>query len=216
MVERGEQTLAFGPMKPVGLSHPETGERFHAVVQLRREDVAGTAYNLVGFQTRMTQPEQRRVFRMIPGLERARFERYGSVHGNTFVHAPEVLDDELALRAAPGVHLAGQITGVEGYLESAACGLWVGRMLGARLTGAPWVAPPPTTALGALIGHLRQPRDDFQPSNVVWSMFPPLTGKRMPRRARREALAARALADLERWLGGGGAPSPAAAVEARP
>jgi len=202
MAERGEQTLAFGPMKPVGLAHPESGARYHAVVQLRREDVAGSAYNLVGFQTRMTQAEQRRVFRSLPGLEHARFERYGSVHRNTFVRAPEVLDDELGLRAAEGVYLAGQITGVEGYVESAACGLWVGRMLAARVTGGRWTPPPPTTTLGALIGHLRTPREDFQPSNVVWSMVPPLPGKRLRRRARREALAARALDAIDAWLAG--------------
>src|SRR4029077_9557183 len=138
------------------------------------EDGAATAYNLVGFQTRMTQPEQRRVLAMIPGLEQARFERFGSVHRNTFVNSPVVLDDALCVRALPGVYLAGQITGVEGYVESAACGLCVGVMLAQRVHGHAPVLPPPTTARGALLGHLRKPSADFQPSNVVWSMFPPL------------------------------------------
>jgi methylenetetrahydrofolate--tRNA-(uracil-5-)-methyltransferase len=202
MAERGRQTLAFGPMKPVGLTDPRTGRRPHAVVQLRREDGAGTAYNLVGFQTRMVQSEQRRVFGLIPGLARAAFERFGSVHRNTFVNAPAVLDDTLALRAAPGVYLAGQITGVEGYVESAACGLCVGAMLGERLQGRDASPPPLTTALGALLAYLRTPRSDFQPSNVVWSMFPELPNgprRRRGRKERRDALAARALADLDLW-----------------
>ena len=203
MAERGPQTLAFGPMKPVGLVDPRTGRRPYAVVQLRREDEAGTAYNLVGFQTRMLQAEQRRVFGMIPALAQACFERFGSIHRNTFVRAPEVLDENLALRALPGVYLAGQITGVEGYVESAACGLCVGASLAARVRGEVADLPPETTALGALLSHLRKPVADFQPSNVVWSMFPPLDApptegkrRRVGRRERREALAARALEDL--------------------
>ena len=202
MAERGRQTLSFGPMKPVGLTDPRTGRRPHAVVQLRREDQAGTAYNLVGFQTRMVQAEQRRVFGLIPGLAGAAFERFGSVHRNTFVNAPVVLDETLALRALPGVYLAGQITGVEGYVESAACGLCLGATLGERLSGRDASPPPASTALGSLLAHLRTPRDDFQPSNVVWSMFPELVSDargRRGRKERREALAARALADLETW-----------------
>jgi methylenetetrahydrofolate--tRNA-(uracil-5-)-methyltransferase len=200
MAERGERTLAFGPMKPVGLTDPKTGRRPYAVVQLRAEDSAGTAYNMVGFQTRMTQPEQRRVFALIPGLEAVRFERYGSVHRNTFVNAPVVLDDMLALRALPGVYLAGQITGVEGYVESAACGLCVGVSLAERMHGRAGPLPPTATALGALLGHLRRVTDDFQPSNVVWSMFAPLAEqRRQGRKERREALAGHALEQLERW-----------------
>lgn len=200
LARRGERTLAFGCMKPVGLTDPRTGRRPHAVVQLRPEDDPPTAYNLVGFQTRLTWPEQRRVFRMIPGLERAEFLRLGAVHRNTFVDSPRVLDDELSLLALPGVHLAGQITGVEGYVESAACGLALGVRLAGRLTATelPW--PPRTTALGALVRHhLRRPVPDFQPSNVVASMFPPLD-TRLRKRARKQALAERALADLEPWL----------------
>lgn len=209
MAERGEKTLAFGPMKPVGLRDPKTGKRPHAVLQLRAEDAEKTAFNLVGCQTRMKWPEQKRVFRMIPGLENAEFERLGSVHRNTFLHSPEVLTDELELRARPGIFLAGQITGVEGYVESAACGMVLGICLARKLADLKTVLPPQTTALGALLGHLR-PREDrkpgqFQPSNVVWSMFPPLeepVGKRgrRGRKERREAMAARALDDLQTWL----------------
>jgi methylenetetrahydrofolate--tRNA-(uracil-5-)-methyltransferase len=211
MAERGRQTLAFGPMKPVGLRDPRTGKRPYAVVQLRQEDEGGTAYNLVGFQTRMTQPEQKRVFAMIPGLESARFERFGSVHRNTFVHAPVVLDDNLSLRARPEVYLAGQVCGVEGYVESAASGMWLGIALAGRLLGTSVPNPPPTTALGSLLSHLRKPNDDFQPSNVVWSMFPPYAfelGKRkkLGKRERHAALAQRALTDLNPWLAAIGRP----------
>ena len=211
MAERGRLTLAYGPLKPVGLTDPRTGERPFAVVQLRQEDAAGTAFNLVGFQSRMKWPEQKRVLRLIPGLENVEIQRYGSVHRNTFVRSPEVLDDRLALRAHPGVYLAGQVSGVEGYVESAALGLVLGATLGTELVrGQPVAPPPPETALGALRGHLRTPREDFQPSNVVWSMFPPLAspfvttpkGKRrkLGKRERREAKAERALSALPAWL----------------
>ena len=207
MAERGHRTLSFGPMKPVGLVDPKTGRRPFAVVQLRQEDRAATAYNLVGFQTRMKWPEQQRVFRMIPGLENAEFVRLGSVHRNTFVKSPDVLDERLSLRARPGVFLAGQITGVEGYVESAASGLVVGTVVASLARGGSPVLPPATTALGALVRHTLTPRDDFQPSNVVWSMFPPLEAKgaRLKKRARNEAMAERALSDLEPWLDGVGA-----------
>ena len=200
MAERGERTLAFGPMKPVGLVDPRTGARPYAVVQLRQEDAAATAYNLVGFQTRMTYGAQQRVFAMIPGLENAEFLRFGSVHRNTFVDAPRVLDERLALRAHPHVHLAGQVTGVEGYVESAACGLVCALGLARELRGAPADPPPETTALGALRGHLLRARDDFQPSNVTWAMFPPLDNRRLRKRERYEAMAERALTDLGPWL----------------
>ncbi|HEY2734570.1 MAG TPA: methylenetetrahydrofolate--tRNA-(uracil(54)-C(5))-methyltransferase (FADH(2)-oxidizing) TrmFO [Polyangiales bacterium] len=212
MADRGPETLAFGPMKPVGLRDPRTGARPHAVVQLRREDASGTAYNLVGFQTRMKQPEQRRVFGLIPGLEHARFERFGTVHRNTFVDAPRVLAEDLSLRALPGIHVAGQISGVEGYVESAASGLCVGILLAARLRGEALPFPPRTTALGSLLSHLSKPNDDFQPSNVVFSMFPPYEGRRLGKRDRHLALAERALSDLDPWLERIGRP---VAVEAR-
>ena len=200
LASRGSKTLSFGCMKPVGLTDPRTGRWPHAVVQLRQEDEAGTAFNMVGFQTRMKWPEQKRVFRMIPGLENAEFERFGSVHRNTFVDSPKVLDDDLALLGKPGVYLAGQICGVEGYVESAACGMLVAIKLAHELRGLPSSFPPRTTMLGAMVGHLRDPSDDFQPSNVMWSMVPPVEGRRMNKRARRDVQSARALQDLEAWL----------------
>jgi methylenetetrahydrofolate--tRNA-(uracil-5-)-methyltransferase len=200
MAERGERTLAFGPMKPVGLRDPHTGKRPYAVVQLRREDAAGTAYNIVGFQTRMTQPEQKRVFGMIPGLGQARYERFGTVHRNTFVNAPRVLRLGFELRELSGVYLAGQIGGVEGYVESAASGMCLGIALAARMRGEEVIALPRTTALGSLCSHLSREQDDFQPSNIVWSMFPPYDGGRLGKRDRHLALAQRALEDLNPWL----------------
>jgi len=228
MAERGERTLAFGPMKPVGLTNPKTGRWPYAVVQLRPEDEDRSAYNMVGFQTRMKWPEQKRVFSMLPGLKNVAFLRYGSVHRNTFVNAPMVLDDDLSIRALPGVHLAGQVAGVEGYIESAACGLLVGIALARRLTeGASWEdsLPPRETALGALWSHLRTPNARYQPSNVVFSMFPsledapddpsvpkglgssvspPQKKKRLSsglrKRARYAVLAERALDALPAWL----------------
>lgn len=202
MAERGRRTLAFGPMKPVGLTDPRTGRWPNAAVQLRQEDAAGTAFNMVGFQTRLKFPEQKRVFGMIPGLENAEFLRYGSVHRNTFVHAPTVLDDSYQLRAKPGVYLAGQVAGVEGYVESAACGLCIGIMLAQTLHGLEATPPPETTALGALLRHLRRPSEDFQPSNVVWSMFPEIELEAKQKRdkaVRRAAMAERALNDLTVW-----------------
>lgn len=199
MAERGEMTLAFGPMKPIGLTDPHTGRRPFAVVQLRPENVDATAYNLVGFQTRMNHESQKRVLRMIPGLERAEFLRLGAMHRNTFVDAPRVLDETLQLRAAPGVYLAGQITGVEGYVESAACGLACGLMLADRLEGRPVRQAPATTAMGALLGHLRSETQPFQPSNVTFGHFPSLEG-RVKKNQRKELLAERALRDFDAWL----------------
>jgi len=187
-------------MKPVGLTDPRTGRWPHAVVQLRQEDEAGTAFNMVGFQTRMTWPEQKRVFRMIPGLEHAEFERLGSVHRNTFVDSPKVLDDDLMLRSRPGVYLAGQISGVEGYVESAACGMLLGIKLAHEARGLPFSFPPPTTMLGGMVRYLRTPKDDFQPSNVMWSMVPSTEGQRLAKRVRRDRQSERALQDLGDWL----------------
>jgi methylenetetrahydrofolate--tRNA-(uracil-5-)-methyltransferase len=202
MAERGRRTLAFGPMKPVGLTDPRTGRWPHAVVQLRVEDGAATAYNMVGFQTRMKFPEQKRVFALIPGLQNAEFQRYGSVHRNTFVNSPSVLSDDYDLKAAPGVYLAGQISGVEGYVESAAQGLCIGLLIGQRARGETLSPPPATTALGSLLGHLRRPSDNFQPSNVVWSMFPDIEfglPAKKNKGLRREAMVKRALSELESW-----------------
>jgi len=207
LARRGARTLAFGPMKPAGLTNPATGRWPHAVVQLRTEDGAQTAYNMVGFQTRMKFAEQKRVFALIPGLENAEFMRFGSVHRNTFVNSPVALDDSYQLRAAEGVYLAGQIAGVEGYVESAGCGLAIGALLAQRLLGRPATPPPETTALGALLRHLRRPSDRFQPTNVVWSMFPDVelvdalgVNHKKNKGERRQLLAERALADLALWL----------------
>ncbi len=199
MAERGEKTLTFGPLKPVGLEDPRTGKMAHAVVQLRPENREKTRLNMVGFQTKLTYPEQERVFRLIPGLEHAEFERLGSIHRNTYVDAPRVLTPELELRARPGVYLAGQITGVEGYVESAACGLWLGLHLAGRLTGRPVPLPPEETALGALLSHLRTEAKDFQPSNVQFGLMPPLN-VRAGKRRRKELYAERAEAAWGRWL----------------
>jgi methylenetetrahydrofolate--tRNA-(uracil-5-)-methyltransferase len=200
MASRGEMTLAFGPMKPVGLVDPRTGARPFAVVQLRPEDAAASAYNLVGFQTRMTWPEQARVFRTIPGLEQAEIYRYGSVHRNTFVDAPKALDARMQLRSRPGVYLAGQITGVEGYVESCAAGMVCSVMLAQSLLGHEVTPPPATTALGGVLTHLSRESKQYQPSNVTWAWLPPHTDRRLRKRERYEAMARRALSDLAGWL----------------
>lgn len=200
MAARGERTLAFGPMKPVGLTDPRTGRRPYAVVQLRPEDQAMTAYNLVGFQTRMTYGEQTRVFRMIPGLEEAEILRFGSVHRNTFVDAPRLLDARMQLKAMPNVFLAGQITGVEGYVESCAGGLLCAVMLAQALLGESVTPPPETTALGGIRTHLSRETERFQPSNITWACIPPPADVRLRKRDRYQAMADRALADLDGWL----------------
>jgi methylenetetrahydrofolate--tRNA-(uracil-5-)-methyltransferase len=177
IARRGIETLAHGPMKPVGLTDPRTGRQPHAVVQLRREDKAGILYNIVGFQTKLTWPEQRRIVRMIPGLEQVEFARYGSVHRNTFLNAPALLTSSLQLRSRPELFFAGQITGVEGYVESAAMGLLSGIDASRFLRGVELIPPPPETALGALIGHIQNTdRKMFQPMNVTFGLFPPLPG----------------------------------------
>jgi methylenetetrahydrofolate--tRNA-(uracil-5-)-methyltransferase len=205
MAERGLDTLRFGPMKPVGLTDPRTGRWPHAVVQLRREDVAGTAWNLVGFQTRLTWPEQRRIFReFLPGLGAAEFQRLGQVHRNTFVDSPKVLAADQSLRAMPHLFLAGQITGVEGYVESAASGLLAARAVLDRLAGRAFRAPPGTTAIGALHRHVtgvaHPDGHEFQPSNVVYALFPPLEGRHRGKAARKGAYAERARKDLQEWI----------------
>ncbi len=200
MAARGPMTLAYGPMKPVGLVDPRTGLRPFAVVQLRPEDAAATEYNLVGFQTRMTWPDQSRVFRTIPGLEEAEIARFGTVHRNTFVDSPRAIDERMQLRRRDWVFLAGQITGVEGYVESCACGFVCAVMLAQSLAGLAPAPPPPTTALGAILTHLSRPALDYQPSNVTWGWLPPLENRRLKKRERYEAMAARALGELSRWL----------------
>ena len=204
MAERGLDTLRYGPMKPVGLTDPRTGRRAHAVVQLRQDNALGTLYNIVGFQTKLKHAEQVRLFRTIPGLEQAEFARLGGIHRNTFINSPKLLDGALRLKTQPKVRFAGQITGVEGYVESAAIGLLAGRFTAAEIRGEAIMPPPPTTALGALlihitIGHIES-KDTFQPMNVNFGLFPPLDA-REKKRDRKPAISRRALADLDRWLG---------------
>lgn len=196
----GPMSLAYGPMKPVGLTDPRTGRRPFAVVQLRREDVAGTAYNLVGFQTKLKYPEQARILRTIPGLEAASFLRFGSVHRNTYIHGPRLLDPTLRLRGHEHLTFAGQITGVEGYVESTACGLLAGLFVAARLRGEDPPLPPDGTALGALHAHVtRDLADGYQPTNVNYSLFPPLDVR--ARKADKKALyRERAEAAVAPWL----------------
>ena len=218
MAERGRETLRFGPMKPVGLDDPRTGRWPYAVVQLRQDNALGTLWNMVGFQTKLKHGEQTRIFRMIPGLEHAVFARLGGLHRNTFLNSPKLLDTQLRLKADPRVRFAGQVTGVEGYVESAAIGLLAGKFAAASLAGREAAPPPPTTALGALLAHITGghlsdesgggPRS-FQPMNVNFGLFPPIAeaapeGKRLKATARgvarKKALSARALADLAQWL----------------
>jgi len=196
---RGKDTLAFGPLKPVGLIDPKTGEQPFAVIQLRHEDQFGTLFNLVGFQTRLKHEEQKRVFRMIPGLERAEFVRLGSVHRNTFTDSPRLLKESLQLRDRPNLFFAGQITGVEGYMESTAMGLLAGINAFREAGGGDPVFPPPTTAIGALIHYITHSQAlPFQPMNINFGLFPPLQGKARGRE-RRRLLAERALNEMEMW-----------------
>src|SRR5215831_243903 len=199
MARRGPQTLAFGPLKPVGLRHSDRSTPY-AVVQLRLEDTLRRAYNMVGFQTRLTYAEQRRVFRMIPGLEQAEFLRLGAVHRNTFLNAPRLLLPTLQTRHEPMLLFAGQITGVEGYIESAATGLLAGLNAVALHCGRPLLVPPPTTAHGALVRYISAANPDtFQPMNIHFGLLPPLETPTHPKKARRAAMIARALADLQAW-----------------
>jgi methylenetetrahydrofolate--tRNA-(uracil-5-)-methyltransferase len=200
MAERGPETLRFGPMKPVGLTDPRTGRRPHAVVQLRQDNALGTLYNMVGFQTKLRHGEQARVFRLIPGLGGAEFARLGGLHRNTFINSPRLLDAELRLKAAPHIRMAGQITGCEGYVESAAVGLVAGLLAAAEATGEPLLVPPAETAHGALVRHITGGADarTFQPMNVNFGLFPPLDGK-VRKNERKRAMAERALAALAAW-----------------
>ncbi|MDR1608276.1 MAG: methylenetetrahydrofolate--tRNA-(uracil(54)-C(5))-methyltransferase (FADH(2)-oxidizing) TrmFO [Deltaproteobacteria bacterium] len=200
MASRGPKTLAFGPMKPVGLNDPKTGLRPAAVVQLRRENLAGTLWNLVGFQTRLTRPAQDKIFRMIPGLEQAQFSRYGAIHRNTYIEAPEVLDPYQRLVAAPQVFIAGQLSGVEGYVESAAQGLWAGENAARQAKNWPLLKPPRQTALGSLLSHLESfgGRKDFAPSNINFGLFPTVPDE-TPRQAASSRVA-RAREALEPFL----------------
>jgi methylenetetrahydrofolate--tRNA-(uracil-5-)-methyltransferase len=219
MAERGRDTLRFGPMKPVGLANPHKGgTRPYAVVQLRQDNALGSLWNMVGFQTKLKHGEQVRIFRMIPGLQEAEFARLGGLHRNTFLNSPKLLDAQLRLRAMGRLRFAGQITGVEGYVESAAIGLLAGRFAAAERSGALCTPPPPTTALGALLAHItgghllaETESRSFQPMNINHGLLPAVdtpehdaNGKRLrgkeKTRAKKRAVALRALADLEGWL----------------
>jgi methylenetetrahydrofolate--tRNA-(uracil-5-)-methyltransferase len=200
LAARGKDTLAFGPLKPVGLIDPRTGTRPFAVVQLRQEDRFETLYNLVGFQTRLKHEEQKRVFRMIPGLEKAEFVRLGSTHRNTFIDSPRLLKESLQLKGHPHLFFAGQMTGVEGYMESAAMGLLAGMNALRVVRGMDPVVPPPTTAMGALIHYITHSQaSPFQPMNINFGLFPPLAGKARGRE-KRGLLAKRALKEMEMWI----------------
>ncbi len=216
MAERGRETLRHGPMKPVGLTNPHTPHiKPHAVVQLRQDNALGTLWNMVGFQTKLKHAAQSEIFRAIPGLEKAVFARLGGLHRNTFINSPRLLDGQLRLKRAPRLRFAGQVTGVEGYVESAATGLVAGRMAAAERLGRPLEPPPPTTALGALLAHITGGHlagGDFQPMNVNYGLLPPIEaprrsedGRRLPPaergRAKKRAMSLRALADLDAWLG---------------
>lgn len=219
MAQRGVETLRFGPMKPVGLTNPHSSERPYAVVQLRQDNALGTLYNMVGFQTKLKYGEQARVFRLIPGLENAEFARLGGLHRNTYLNSPKLLDSCLRLKSMPRLRFAGQITGCEGYVESAAVGLMAGRMAAAERLGKPFELPPQTTAIGALLAHITGGHiaveeegkpSSFQPMNVNFGLFPPLlptpgaNGKmRRPPKGmeRRKAMTDRARTDFGLWLG---------------
>jgi methylenetetrahydrofolate--tRNA-(uracil-5-)-methyltransferase len=201
MAARGVETLRFGPMKPVGLCDPRVGKRPHAVVQLRQDNALGTLWNMVGFQTKLRHGEQTRIFRTVPGLQNASFARLGGLHRNTFINSPRLLDTLLRLKTRPDLRFAGQITGVEGYVESAAIGLLAGRFAAAEARGETPEVPPPTTALGSLLAHIAGGADSrtFQPMNVNFGLFPEVAGAH--RRERKRALVQRAREDLDAWLG---------------
>ena len=211
MAERGRETLRFGPMKPVGLSNPHQPDvKPYAVVQLRRDNALGTLYNIVGFQTKMKYGAQTAVFKMIPGLQDASFARLGGIHRNTFINSPTLLDDQMRLRSRPHIRFAGQITGVEGYVESAAMGLLAGRMAAAEILGQPLISPPQDSAMGALIHHITGGAEakTFQPMNVNFGLFRPIDGLKGGRRGRKDRYKAytdRAKAAWTAWLDGSNA-----------
>ena len=199
LAERGDRTLVFGPLKPVGFIDPRTGKRPYALLQLRPENGNKTMFNLVGCQTKLTYPAQAQCFRRVPGLEHAEFIRFGSMHRNTYVNGPVALTSELGLKSRPTITLAGQITGVEGYVESIACGCWVGLLLAAKARGEALPKPPQTTALGALLNHLETPNKRFQPSNVHFGLMPE-PDVRVKKKERKQWYADRARTAFASWL----------------
>ena len=201
MAERGRDTLRFGPMKGVGLDNPRTGRWPHAVVQLRQDNALGTLWNMVGFQTKLKHAEQVRIFRTIPGLEKAEFARLGGIHRNSFIRSPELLDAQLRLRSKPNIRFAGQITGCEGYVESAAIGLLAARFAAAELSGTTLLTPPAETAMGALLGHITggANADTFQPMNINFGLMPPLSG-RSKKADRKKMYTERARAAFASWM----------------
>jgi methylenetetrahydrofolate--tRNA-(uracil-5-)-methyltransferase len=213
MAERGIETLRFGPMKPVGLTNPHNPEKPYAVVQLRQDNISGTLFNMVGFQTKLKHGAQAEIFRKIPGLERAEFARLGGIHRNTFINGPHLLDSQLRLKSRPAIRFAGQVAGVEGYVESAGLGLVAGFLAAAERLGRPTSPPPITTALGSLVAHVtghsagqEERPSDFQPMNINFGILPPLTGRapkgRRGRIERRKMMTERAKVDLQTWLAG--------------
>ena len=201
MASRGLDTLRFGPMKPIGLTNPATGTRAHAVVQLRQDNKQGSLWNMVGFQTKMKYGAQADLFRKIPGLQNAEFARLGGLHRNTFIRSPVLLDRQLRLKSAPHIRFAGQITGCEGYVESAAVGMMAGIMTALELEGDELNLPPPTTALGALLAHITGDAhaDNYQPMNVNFGLFTPLE-QTVHKKERKKALTTRARDDLADWI----------------
>ena len=200
LAERGPKTLAFGPLKPVGLTNPHTGKTAFAVVQLRKENKESSAYNLVGFQTKLTYPEQKRIVRMIPGLEKAEFFRFGAIHRNTFINSPGLLSDELELKSRSGIYFAGQIIGVEGYLESASMGLLASLSAVAKILGKDYIPPPRDTALGALINYLTTSNvNNFQPMNINFGLFPIGEIKIRDKKERNQKIALNALEKIQKW-----------------
>lgn len=214
MAERGVETLRFGPMKPVGLDNPKTGRWPYAVVQLRQDNKQGSIWNMVGFQTKMKHAAQVELFRTIPGLGQAEFARLGGLHRNTFIRSPILLDRQLRLKSASHIRFAGQITGCEGYIESAAVGLMAGMMAAHELAGRAFTAPPTTTAFGALLGHITgdAEADSYQPMNINFGLFPAPEGK-VHKKERKAALTSRARADLARWISDQGISSDMSALQ---